>query len=362
MGSGDDGDDDWIGRGGSGAAVLPALHRLEIKASDDFCADVAPELRAALPDAPPLLLASLYGPKAPRHAYLLVDGTLRARVAGLFDLDVIDAPVRSLFDGEAAESLGETGPWLVDLSISGGATPGKMDLLCDLFMRHWPAGLSILISTELSLDALRNHLRRFIKLPVRDDGRVLTFRFWDPRVLAPFLDAIEGDRSRLRRLMMADKGAAICYILPPVAADFAEGGASVARHVTPDPSLRAEALRRMWLQYADFDTIAQARTAARRARMAERLRADFAAELANKSDDEIRATVDAAVSHFQAFGFRDHAHLHLFAAWSLFYGPAFERRDKTGRLDEILRSEASAAARFKLFRRHLESIALPESA
>lgn len=362
MGSGDDENDDWIGRGGTEAAFSAALHRLEIKASDQFSADIAPELRAALPDAPPTLVATLYGPKAPRHAYLVVDGTLRARVAGLFDLDVVDAPVRSLFDGEAAERSGEAGPWLVDLSISDSATPGKMDLLRDLFTRHWPAGLSILISTELSFDALRRHLRRFTKLPVRDDGRILTFRFWDPRVLAPFFDAIEGDPSRLRRMLMADKGEAIGYLLPPVAADLAQGGAYLARHVTPAPSLRAEALRPMWLQYADFSAIARARAAARRARMADRLRADFAAELADRSDDDIRATVDAAVSHFQAFGFREHAHLHLFAAWSLFYGPAFERRDKTGKLDEILRSDASEAARFKLFRRRLESIAQPESA
>ncbi|MBL3611021.1 DUF4123 domain-containing protein [Rhodovulum sulfidophilum] len=300
------------------------------------------------------MLAALYGPEAPRHVYLLVDGTLRAEVAGLFDLDVIEAPARSLFQGEAEETMGEAGPWLVDMSISDPREPGDVSILQDLLARHWPAGYSILVSTDAPFEAIRRHLRRFIQLPILEDGRSLTFRFWDPRVLGPFLATITQDRSRARRMTMTDEGTSIVYMLP-VSADATGGTSAVAVRIVPDKTLEAEPLRPMRLRYADFDTLARSRESARRDRMTDRLRADFAPELADRPATDVRATVDAALDRFGAFGFQDHAHLHFFAAWSLFYGPDFEQDDPMGELEEILRSDAPETERFRAFRRRFET-------
>ena len=311
-------------------------------------------MHAALPDVPTALLDALYGPDAPRHAYLLVDGTLRAEVAGLFDLDVIDATARSLFSGAAEEEAGDAGPWLLDLSIPDPETPGDVSVLRDLFERHWPAGYSLLLSTDAPFDALRRHLRRFIKRTVEDDGRLLTFRFWDPRVLTPFLDAIKDDRSRARRMTFTDEGVPLAYVLPP--RDEEPDAARLAGiHVAPDAGLADEPLRPLRLRYADFDVLARRRAAERRTRMAERLRRDFAAELADRTAEEIQAAVDEAVRRFGSFKFREHAHLHFFAAWSLFYGPTFEKGDTTGELETILRSDAPEAERFRAFRQRLET-------
>lgn len=224
---------DWAARNGldQTGASSASLHRRPLSLSRDRVADAPPALCAALPDAPPAILAALYERNAPQHAYLLVDGTLRAQVAGLFDLDVIDAPARSLFDGDSSE---EAGPWLVDLSIRDADAPRNIRGLRDFFARHRAAGFSVLISTDVPFDPLRSHLRRFTRLPVLEDGRVLTFRFWDPRVLDPFLQAISADRSRLRRMTMKDAGQMIAYVLPPT--DAADGTAS---HVAPAPDLSA---------------------------------------------------------------------------------------------------------------------------
>lgn len=356
--------DYWTGRSGSPVedrGTHKILHWVEIAKADTASAEGLSALHAALPQVPPALLTALYGVGASRHAYLLVDGTLRAEVAGLFDLDVIDAPARSLFSGEAEEAIGETGPWLVDLSIPDPRKPRHVSVLRDLFARHWPVGYSILISTDASFDALREHLRRFVKRPVLDDGRLLTFRFWDPRVLTPFLRAIEGDRSRARRMTVTDQGTPFAYLLPP-SRDTADAGRLAAIRVVPDALLASEPLRPFRLRYADFDAVASARAAERRARMAERLRADFATELADRPAEDVQAAVDAAVARFGAFGFRDHAHLHFFAGWSLFYGPAFETGDPTGELEAILRSDAPEAERFRAFRRRFETFKIPGTA
>ena len=339
-----------LGAPGSGQV----LHRVPIPATGVAGEQAASALQAALPDVPPALLDALYGPDAPRHAYLLVDGTLRAEVAGLFDLDVIDAPARSLFSGAAEEEAGEAGPWLVDLTIPDPETPGDIGLLRDLFERHWPAGYSLLVSTNAPFDALRRHLRRFIKRTVEDDGRLLTFRFWDPRVLTPFLDAIEEDGSRARRMTFTDEGVPLAYLLPPPE-DAPDAARFAGLHVAPEARLADESLRPLRLRYADFDVLARRRAAERRARMAERLRRDFAAELADRPEEEVQSAVDEAVRRFGSFGFRAHAHLHFFAAWSLFYGPTFETSDATGELARILRSDEPEAERFRAFRQRFET-------
>ncbi|SFJ01690.1 DUF4123 domain-containing protein [Jannaschia pohangensis] len=346
---------DVEGDGQDASSGLLVFHKIA-GAEADAWGGCPTALFAALPEAPPTLLAALYGPDAPRRAYLLVDGTLRALIAGLFDLDVIMVHARSLFEDEAAETTGESGPWLVDLSIADPNAPGDISVLRDFFARHWPAGLSVLISTNAPFDVLRGHLRRFTKLPVVDDERMLTFRFWDPRVLGPFLDAIATDPSRLRRMTVTDDGHPIAYLLLPAGGEDADR--SEAIHFAPVPALQEEPLRPMRLRYADFDATARAQAEARRAHMADRLRADFPAELADRPPKAVQAVVDAAVARFEAFGFRDHAHLHLFAAWSLFYGATFERGDPTGELEAILRGDAPEAERFGAFRRRFETFAV----
>ena len=339
------------GDGAGGPALM-------VEPIDGTVGDLSPALRTAFREDDHAILSALYGDGAPGRAYLLVDGSLRTEVSGLFDLDVIDAPARSLFDGAAAEEQGEAGPWLVDLSIADPATPGDVGLLRDLLARHWAAGYSTLVLTDAPFDTLRGHLRRFTRLPVMDDGRPRLFRFWDPRVLGPFLRAIEDEPLRLRRLMATDAGVPIAYVLPPATdearppIDHATG--PVAIRVRAAPDLTDRPVQPLRLRLSDFDPVARRRRSEQISRMADRIRTDFVDELAERDPEGIRDTVRAAVRHYEALGFRAHAHLHLFAAWSVFYGPGFERGDPTGELDGILEDTAPEAERFAAFRRRFE--------
>lgn len=300
----------------------------------------------ALPAAPAGLIDALFGPDAPKHVFMLVDASLRSDITGFFDLDSIGQPAACLFDGAATESAQKTAPWLVDLTIPAPDNPGRLSFHRKFFQQHWPVGTSLLIQTDAGFDAIRRHLRRFTRLPVQDDGKLRFFRFWDPRVLRPFLDAIHDDAPRLRRMMLTDDGTPIHYVIRHEDADL--------RLSPVTEELAGEPVTPMRLNYADFDPIARARAAERRKRMADRICRDFARELEHRPRKAVGAAVNHALQRFGAYGFRIHAHLHFFAAWTVFYGADFESRDPTGKLLEICHSTGPEIERFKAFREQFE--------
>lgn len=304
----------------------------------------------ALPAASRPLLHSLYGPDAPAGTYMLVDASLRRDISGLFDLDSIELPALCLFEGKAAKESGDVAPWLVDMSILDLEKASGLSFHRKFFALHWPAGTSQLIQTDAPFEAVQKHLRRFIKLPVRDDGRMRLFRFWDPRILRPFLTDIAGDAPRMRRMMMTDHGEPLHYV-------FHDDEADIRLSADVD-GLSATPVTAMYLRFADFDPVARIRAAERRRRMADRIQMDFSQELEQRPRKAIDAAVEHAVRRFEAYGFRKHAYLHFFAAWTVFYGADFEKQDPTGSLEEICRSSAPEAERFKAFRTRFDSFSL----
>ncbi|RCW88299.1 DUF4123 domain-containing protein [Paracoccus lutimaris] len=308
---------------------------------------VPPALREALPDLPAGLLAALYGPQAPSGVYMLVDATLRREVSGIFDLDGIALPSECLFNGEAALTHLESAPWIVDMSIRDPDRPTNLGFHRRFFAQHWPVGTSLLVQSDASFAQLRSHLRRFVKLRVRDDGGRRIFRFWDPRVLHPFLEVIKDDAPRLRRLARTDDGTAIRYLIR--AGDQDQLYAAEAAELADTP------VEPLQLRLSDFDPIARAREIKRRQRIADRIQQDFPAELSGRPRKAIDAAVEYAVNRFGGYGFREHAHLHFFAAWTVFYGPEFEMADPTGRLHEICQETGPELQRFKAFRDRFDS-------
>jgi len=156
-------------------------------------------------------------------------------------------------------------------------------------------------------------------------------------------------------MAITDEGLPIAYILPSSKVQTVDPDNLVAVRISPDADLLSEPMRPLRLCYADFDDLARERAIQRNTRIAERLRQDFATELEGRPIEQIQLAVHHAVERFGAFGFRNHAHLHFFAAWSLFYGPAFEQSDPTRQLEAILDSDAHETERFRAFRRRFET-------
>jgi len=87
-----------------------------------------------------------------------------------------DTAVACLYQGDAAEELADVAPYLVGLD----------DAVFDWLWGMWDRPWGVFVRSTATIDDLRAHFRRLTKVAT-EDGTVLLFRFYDPRVFAPFL-------------------------------------------------------------------------------------------------------------------------------------------------------------------------------
>lgn len=88
--------------------------------------------------------------------------------------------IRSLYAGEMGEALSDVAPYLVELPLKSS----YFEKLAD----NWPDYHFVLFQSQATFDGLHKHLRTL--LLVKDErGKLLRFRFYDARVLRPFLPA-----------------------------------------------------------------------------------------------------------------------------------------------------------------------------
>ncbi|TWI27024.1 DUF4123 domain-containing protein [Paracoccus sulfuroxidans] len=136
---------------------------------------------------PPALQAQLFAPASDAEqmrTYLLMDAGLHSELWGGFDPGEVDLPCRCLFKGHAAENLKTVAPYLVDLTATGETTRFHKEF----FSRDWLYETGILIQSDIGMDRMWKHFRRFTKVNT-PEGTVAYFRFWDPRLLPYFLRA-----------------------------------------------------------------------------------------------------------------------------------------------------------------------------
>jgi hypothetical protein len=129
--------------------------------------------RPPLSDVRERILAGI-GPAEPLYAVL--DGARDSRIRGW----VLDTrlPAWCLYRGELPPALENASPWLVRL------VPGHPAL--DSFLLRWGSAWGILLACAAPSRELRRHLRRFLRVRT-EEGRILAFRYYDPRVLRAYL-------------------------------------------------------------------------------------------------------------------------------------------------------------------------------
>lgn len=93
----------------------------------------------------------------------------------------------SLYRGDAEEVYADIAPYLLHVS--------NEELLEWLRQYSIKDGWGIVLSSTASFDAVRRHLRRFLKVLGPDDRRFY-FRFYDPQVLETFLPTCSPDQLR----------------------------------------------------------------------------------------------------------------------------------------------------------------------
>jgi hypothetical protein len=117
-------------------------------------------------------------PDAPR-VYALLDGARDPRIEPLVRNS--DAEFSCLYAGELAPSLSAAAPYLLYLDPQ---QPYTWRLFEEGWGQSW--GSFVVAPAQISLDELRSHFRTLLRV-TDPDGKLLVFRFYDPRVLRVYL-------------------------------------------------------------------------------------------------------------------------------------------------------------------------------
>lgn len=121
--------------------------------------------------------------------YAVLDGAMVRQLPDF--LEDREAPHACLFRGETDPLVLTRAPWLVRVE------PGDEIfawILSEGWGRNW--GLFAAVPRNTKFDAVLEHFRQFIQVRL-PDGRIVFFRFYDPRVLRLFLkscDAVQANQ------------------------------------------------------------------------------------------------------------------------------------------------------------------------
>ncbi len=120
----------------------------------------------------------VFWPKASgRDVWMIVDGARDRKIYGF----LLDSYLNysCLYHGEIAPELELAAPYLVQLEHDDSYS-------IKLIERAWGASWGVFLKCDSSMETLRRHLRTL--LTVRDQkGKLLLFRYYDPRVLRVYL-------------------------------------------------------------------------------------------------------------------------------------------------------------------------------
>ena len=109
--------------------------------------------------------------------YAVLDGARSGRIHRL--VSASGRAYRALYDGDLSTGLREVSPYVVELEARHAFTRALLD-------QAWGQSWGVFIAAPLGLDALRRHLRRFLRVQ-SEAGKPLLFRYYDPRVLRLYL-------------------------------------------------------------------------------------------------------------------------------------------------------------------------------
>ena len=113
-----------------------------------------------------------------------------------------------LHRGEQEPDMAAVAPYLVQLEYDHRFTK----LVCEQgWGNHW--GIFVLTPAELDIRTLRNHFRRFLMV-YDPDGKLIYFRYYDPRVLRTYLPTCNVEELRfvfgsIGSFITEDKDAAV---------------------------------------------------------------------------------------------------------------------------------------------------------
>jgi len=113
------------------------------------------------------------------QVYALLDGARDRRIEPMIRLSQLE--YTCLYGGRLSPALERVAPYLVHLTPNVKFTRDLIELG---WGRSW--GMFTIVPPDCTMQQQRRHFRTLLRVRTEDD-RVLAFRFYDPRVLRPYL-------------------------------------------------------------------------------------------------------------------------------------------------------------------------------
>jgi len=124
------------------------------------------------------LVAALFAP-SPAGLYGILDAARDERIYPRLLAFAAEEEIVPLYQGAAATEMAAVAPYLVRL-------PTRTRLFAWLLAEGWGRDWGIFFRADAETEALRGHFRKLSNVRT-EDGAVMLFRFYDPRVLSIFL-------------------------------------------------------------------------------------------------------------------------------------------------------------------------------
>ncbi len=271
-------------------------------------------------------------------------------------LETTEAEHLCLFKGELAKEAGDAAPWLVKLR--SGDKLLRMLHTTSLPTRSNPFALreaeaGIFIHTSMDLQALRRHLRRFLRVTTAEDRNFL-FRFWEPSIAATYFGGMNDRPEMVLRWFVSREGGRILRIVAPLP----DPSAPMIMNIVPRELPTAAPLPRgsFKLSQEDVWRFQQVRLNRDIARLADRLIETFPEAVRKIEGISMSDFARKGVSRMMQFGFTRQSYLFTLLAWDLHYGPRFEHRDPDRILTQILRGSDPQAQRFEKLKARMAQI------
>ncbi|MBS2025108.1 MAG: DUF4123 domain-containing protein [Deltaproteobacteria bacterium] len=109
--------------------------------------------------------------------YAILDGARQRNVRAW--VVSTKAPSWCLYRGDIPDTLANAAPWLLRMGRGHDFTE-------TFFKIGWRNAWGILLATDAPSKELYRHLRKFLKVKT-EGGRIMSFRYYDPRVLRAYL-------------------------------------------------------------------------------------------------------------------------------------------------------------------------------
>ncbi|OOF57350.1 hypothetical protein BKL49_09170 [Rodentibacter myodis] len=142
--------------------------------------------------------------------YAIVDGV---RSFILPQLCESEGRTDSLYKGELKNQMDTNAPYLTQLTVSDRETADFTRLLFTqaekIWFGCWDINPAIFVRTKRNFDEVHYHLRKFTHLYQEETDKWYFFRFYDPRVLVPYLNYIANDPARLASFFGVKEGESI---------------------------------------------------------------------------------------------------------------------------------------------------------